>query len=83
MRLTCPHCGERDSREFSVRGGAIPERPEGEWSEAWDAYLHLRENPAGESREFWYHTPCGAWLIVTRNTATHEVRGTVPAGEAG
>ncbi len=83
MRLTCPFSGDRDSREFSVRGGAVLERPEGEWSAEWDAYLHLRENPAGESREFWYHDPTGTWLIVTRNTVTHEVLSVEPAREPG
>ena len=74
MRLTCPHCGARDLREFTYRGADLP-RPDGNWGPAWDDYLHLRDNPAGESREQWYHDPCGAWLIVTRDTVTHAVHG--------
>ncbi len=78
MRLACPHCGERDLREFTYRGHALAlDRPDGtEWSAAWDAYLHDRENPAGWTEELWYHGPCGGWLVVERNTVTHEVRGT-------
>lgn len=83
MRLACPHCGERDSREFAYRGHALAlDRPgTPEWSEAWNAYLHDRENPAGWTEELWYHTPCGTWLVAERNTLTHEVRGARPAAE--
>jgi sarcosine oxidase subunit delta len=49
----------------------------------WHAYLHLRDNPAGPTRELWYHGGgCGAWLVVSRNTATHAVSGAVLASEA-
>ena len=76
MRLTCPICGERDRREFYYQGDAVMlARPEPDaGGEAWDNYLHLRENPAGELDELWSHDGgCGAWLVVRRNTATHEV----------
>jgi sarcosine oxidase subunit delta len=43
-------------------------------ADAWDSYLHLRDNPAGETRDLWQHEAgCGAWLVVTRNTVTHTV----------
>lgn len=84
MRLTCPICGERDRREFYAQGAALA-RPDGEtWSEAWDDYLHTRENPAGETRDLWQHEQgCGAWLIVARDTATHAVIAVALATEAG
>ena len=84
MRLTCPHCGPRDRREFTYGGTAL-DRPEGtEWSPEWDAYIHLRDNPAGRSVEWWYHgMGCGAWLRVARDTVTHEVLDTAPAREVG
>lgn len=74
MRLTCPICGERDRREFYFKGAAL-DRPAPDAGEAaWDDYVYLRENPAGVTREYWYHEGgCGAWLVVTRNTVTHEV----------
>lgn len=78
MRLTCPLCGERDRREFYYYGAAdYLNRPEaGAEPAAWDNYLHLRDNPAGVTRDLWYHeTGCGSWLVVTRNTVTHEVTG--------
>ena len=76
MRLTCPLCGDRDRREFYYLGSEDhlnrpgPDAP----VEAWDDMLHLRTNPAGETRDLWYHeTGCGSWLLVTRNTVTHEI----------
>ncbi|MGI3167992.1 sarcosine oxidase subunit delta [Pseudooceanicola sp. C21-150M6] len=81
MRLTCPHCGERDLREF-VYGGAALARPSGDWGPDWDAYVHLRENPAGRSREYWQHgSGCAAWLLVERDTVTHEIYAVTLAGE--
>lgn len=84
MRITCPHCGARDRREFYYQGAALA-RPLPDAGEAvWDEYVHLRENPAGETRDLWYHEAgCGAWIVVTRNTVTHEVLGSVLAAEAG
>lgn len=74
MRLPCPICGERDRREFYYKGAALT-RPDPEAAQdAWDGYLHLRDNPAGETQELWYHeSGCLAWLVVTRNTVTHEI----------
>jgi len=84
MRIKCPLCGERDRREFYYKGAAIAlQRPDPEaGAELWDTYLHLRENPCGETRELWYHEAgCSAWLVVTRNTATHEIAGVGLASE--
>jgi len=78
MRLTCPICGERDRREFYYQGAAtILDRPDPEAGiETWDDYLHNRDNPAGETRDLWYHDAgCSSWIVVTRNTVTHEVLG--------
>ena len=76
MRITCPHCGDRDRREFYYVGNALAmDRPTADaGSEAWDDYIHNRDNPCGVTRDLWYHeSGCSAWLVVTRNTATHEV----------
>ena len=78
MRLPCPLCGERDIREFTYKGAAVYlDRPDPDAGDAaWDAYLHLRENPAGPTRDLWYHGGgCGAWLVVDRDTVTHAVTG--------
>ena len=83
MRVACPYCGERDRREFTVQGDDTPLRRPGRCAggEAWHDYLHLRDNPAGRLREMWYHDPCGAWVVVERDTVTHAVQGTVLARE--
>ncbi|MGO4915764.1 sarcosine oxidase subunit delta [Pseudogemmobacter sp. W21_MBD1_M6] len=76
MRITCPLCGDRDRREFYYMGADdYLNRPEaGAPVAAWDSYLHLRDNPAGVTKDLWYHeTGCTSWLVVTRNTVTHEV----------
>ena len=76
MRLDCPICGNRDRREFYYQGDAVMlERPAPDaGAAAWDEYLHLRANPAGETRDLWQHEAgCGAWLVVTRNTVTHAI----------
>lgn len=77
MRIECPICGSRDRREFYYQGAAVAlDRPAPDaGDDAWDAYLHLRDNPAGETRDLWQHEGgCGAWLVVTRDTVTHAVR---------
>ena len=78
MRLPCPHCGSRDIREFDYMGHALAlERPAPDaGAQVWDDYVHNRDNPAGETRDLWYHgMGCGAWLVVHRNTVTHEIYG--------
>lgn len=84
MRLPCPICGERDHREFYYRGAAVGlTRPAPDAGEAaWDDYVYLRDNIPGAHEELWSHdSGCGAWLKVTRNTATHDVLGAVLAAE--
>ncbi|MEE9427078.1 MAG: sarcosine oxidase subunit delta [Paracoccaceae bacterium] len=79
MRITCPHCGERDLREFSYQGAAIAlNRPAPDEDAAiWDSYVHLRDNPAGPTRDLWHHTGgCSAWIVVDRNTTNHEISRT-------
>jgi methylglutamate dehydrogenase subunit B len=76
MRIACPLCGPRDRREFYYYGAEdylyrpAPDAPPADW----DNHLHLRDNPAGVTKDLWYHeTGCAAWLLVTRNTVTHEI----------
>jgi sarcosine oxidase subunit delta len=75
MRIPCPFCGPRDSAEFSTVGSAPPPRPAADAPfEAWHAYLHLRDNPAGLHEELWQHVQgCRQWLRVMRDTRTHAV----------
>ncbi|MBC7781148.1 MAG: sarcosine oxidase subunit delta [Proteobacteria bacterium] len=50
---------------------------------AWDAYLHLRANPAREHAEWWQHAQgCRRWIGVRRNTLTHEIVSTWSPGSS-
>ncbi|WP_341366559.1 sarcosine oxidase subunit delta [Yoonia sp. BS5-3] len=76
MRIICPNCGARDRREFYYQGDALTlRRPAPDAGpEAWDDYLHIRDNPAGLTRDLWCHEAgCGAWLVIERNTQTHAI----------
>ena len=76
MRVICPKCGERDLKEFSYQGDALAlGRPDPDADEAlWNDYLHNRDNPSGVREDLWFHVAgCSAWIVVTRNTATHEI----------
>ena len=81
MRITCPHCGERGSEEFSYLGDAGRTPPAADASaQAWAEHVYLRDNVAGPHREFWYHAAgCRTWLRVTRDTRTHELLDVRPA----
>ena len=79
MLITCPYCGARDAQEFAYRGDATSRRPDPTAPDALDRFhehVHLRDNPAGVHRELWFHEQGDrSWLIVTRNTLTHEILG--------
>ncbi len=73
--ITCPHCGQRPREEFTIRGDASLIRPAPDAPQAdWYAYVYLRDNPRGLFAEHWHHSGgCRRWLVVTRDTVTHEV----------
>jgi sarcosine oxidase subunit delta len=44
----------------------------------WFDYVYLRDNPKGRFDEYVHHSGgCRAWLVITRDTQTHEVFGVV------
>lgn len=80
MIINHPILGPRDSSEFVYLGAAnLIHRPDGlaedeDTLERFIAYGHSRDNPAGLHRELWYHEQGDrSWLVVTRNTVTHEI----------
>ena len=83
MLIPCPHCGIRPVEEFTFLGDAKPVRPttnEPSSMEQWFDYVYLRDNPRGNIEEYAHHSGgCRAWLVVSRNTETHEVHGAVTA----
>ena len=80
MLIPHPLLGPRDAQEFVYLGDAsLLDRPDGMADGAEAAffdYLYLRDNPAGLHRELWFHEQGDrSWLVVTRNTVTHEIVG--------
>jgi sarcosine oxidase subunit delta len=78
MIINHPLLGPRDANEFVHLGDAsLINRPDGMADgavEQFHDYLYLRDNPAGEYRELWYHEAGDrSWIVVTRNTLTHEI----------
>lgn len=75
--IPCPFCGDRDHSEFSYGGDATVTYPPLEASvEEWHDAVYLRNNTRGAHTEYWHHVGgCRAWLIVERDTLTHEISG--------
>lgn len=78
MLINHPLLGPRDAQEFVYKGDAsLLQRPDAMAEDALERfteYAYLRDNPAGEHRELWYHEQGDrSWLVVTRNTLTHEI----------
>ena len=79
MIINHPLLGPRDASEFEHLGDAVlMDRPDWQAEDAIDQfhdYLYLRDNPAGDYRELWYHEQGDrSWLVVTRCTLTHEIK---------
>ncbi len=85
MLIKCPYCGVRPVEEFVFLGDASPQRPtslDPASMDQWYDYVFLRHNPKGRIAEFAHHVGgCRVWLVVSRNTETHEVHSCVTARE--
>ena len=84
LRIQCPFCGERDHSEFTYGGDATIDYPPLDAPmEAWIDAVYVRANPKGPHRERWHHSDgCRLWLVVERDTLTHEIRSVMPARAA-
>lgn len=83
MRIHCPCCGPRGVAEFSYGGDGTIRRPDLSVTDtaAHVAYVFERENPRGPHVELWHHIGgCRHWLLVTRDTLTHEISSVEMAG---
>ena len=87
MRIDCCYCGVRGNEEFAYLGDATVVRPHADpacrstmpRAARGIDYVYLRDNPAGPHRELWQHVSgCRAWLVVTRDTRTHEILRSSP-----
>ena len=76
LRIDCPVCGLRDETEFSYGADATIVRPAMEEADPkiWLDYVFYRDNPRGPHTEYWHHVlGCRQWLVLERNTLTHEI----------
>jgi sarcosine oxidase subunit delta len=78
MIINHPILGPRDASEFTYLGDvSLLDRPDWKCANApeeFHDYMYLRDNPAGDHRELWYHELGDrSWLVVTRNTLTHDI----------
>jgi methylglutamate dehydrogenase subunit B len=85
MLVPCPHCGIRPVEEFTFLGDAKPVRPnstDGSAMEQWYDYVYLRDNPRGAFEDYVHHSGgCRQWMVLKRDTETHDVGTSVPARE--
>ena len=83
MLIPCPHCGTRPVEEFTFLGDARPVRPASNdpaTMDQWFDYVYLRDNPKGRFDEYVHHSGgCRSWLVISRDTETHDVFGCVSA----
>lgn len=81
IRIPCPFCGLRDHAEFSYGGdGSITYPPLDAPAEDWHEAVFQRENIRGVQTETWQHASgCRMWLLVERDTMTHEIHSVRPA----
>ena len=101
LRTTCglsahiaASAATRSSAIWATRRPCAPILPARNAAEKFADYVYLRDNPRGLLRELWYHAAgCHSWLVVTRDTMTHEITSVefardiatarAPAGEVG
>ena len=81
IRIDCPFCGLRDHSEFSYGGDASIEYPPLDAPvKDWHDAVFLRENICGHQSETWHHVQgCRMWLVIERDTMTHEIYSIRPA----
>mgnify|MGYP005994469485 CR=1 FL=1 len=74
IRIPCPFCGDRDHSEFTYGGDGSIKYPEiGASKEAWISAVFERQNV--------HLYGCRMWMIVERDTTTHEIFRVWPADQ--
>ena len=75
IRIPCPFCGERDHSEFHYGGdGSITYPALDAPTEDWLNAVYQRKNIQGIQIETWHHVNgCRMWLLVERDTMTHQI----------
>ncbi|MES0003095.1 sarcosine oxidase subunit delta [Mesorhizobium sp. M0051] len=84
LRIPCPVCGLRDETEFNYGEDASVRRPDMDETDqkVWHDYVFIRDNLRGPHKEYWHHVSgCRQWIVVDRDTLTHEIFGSALARE--
>jgi len=81
IRIKCSFCGERDHSEFTYgEDGSVRYPDLGAPMADWTNAVFERRNPDGVVPETWHHVHgCRMWLLVERDTMTHEIHSVRPA----
>jgi heterotetrameric sarcosine oxidase delta subunit len=76
LLIICPHCGPRNSDEFTYIGEPSSRPDVGDTNpEDWRRYLYMRSNRNDWVRERWFHVSgCRRFLMLERHTASNEIR---------
>ena len=80
--IPCPYCGLRNENEFVCWSEVVrrPSDPAALSDAEWVDHVYNHDNPKGWVREQWWHERgCRRWIVVERNTLTHDVAGAEPA----
>jgi sarcosine oxidase subunit delta len=75
MQVPCPHCGPRNEDEFVCWSEFVarPAEPDELSDEQWMDYVYNHTNTKGRVLERWWHgRGCRRWLLLERDTVTHE-----------
>lgn len=84
LLIACPYCGPRNETEFRYGGEAHVAYPDDDTAvddATWGRFLFFRSNPKGAFAERWVHQHgCRRWFNAVRDTVTHEITATYPAG---
>ena len=82
MLIPCPFCGPRNEDEFTCWSEAVPRpvEPSSLSDAQWCDHVYNHRNPKGRVREQWWHARgCRRWILVERDTLTHEIASAMPA----
>ena len=75
LLIRCPHCGARNSNEFTFNGEIVPRPDPSSDAAEWRRYLYMKVNGDGWQTERWFHVSgCRRFLEIERNLDTNEIR---------
>ena len=82
--IICPHCGPRNSDEFTYQGERRP-RPDVSKADPgeWRRYLYMKTNENGWVTERWFHgSGCRRFLVLERHMESNEIRTVSEVGQS-